>query len=69
MTERDIGRLEAQVKALQSDMTELRADMKAVREVLARRDGGWKTASGIGAFVGGVLVFVLNLALGIVGKH
>lgn len=38
--DRDIGSLEAQVKALQEDMTEIKADVREVRDALVQIRGG-----------------------------
>lgn len=62
--ERDFGRLEARVSALEDDMAELKADTKKILATLSEAKGGWKTlllvagaAGSMGAFVGKFLPF------------
>ena len=62
--ERDFGRLEARVSALEDDMAELKADTKQILATLSEAKGGWKTlllvagaAGSAGALVGKFLPF------------
>ena len=41
--QRDIGRHDAEIDALQSDMKELKHDVKKILSTLSEARGGWKT--------------------------
>lgn len=56
--QRDLGRHEAEIGALQSDMVELKRDVKSILTTLSEARGGWKTlmlVAGIAGAVGAVL--------------
>lgn len=57
VTGRDFGRLESEVKALQEQMKEMAADMKAIRATLDSASGSWRILVGLGVVVG----FITNL--------
>ena len=52
--ERAIGRLEACVSGLKSDVDEMKADVKAMRSTVDQAKGGWKVLTAA-ATAGGVL--------------
>ena len=52
--ERAIGRLEACVSGLKSDMDEVKADVKAMRSTVDQAKGGWKVGIAL-ATAGGAL--------------
>lgn len=58
--ERDrLAKLEAHYEGLKEDMSEVRDDVKALRNYAENAKGGWRTlmiVGGIGSVVGGVLV-------------
>jgi len=63
--ERDMGRLEANVETLQSDVCQLRKDVRAILETLAEARGGWKMlvitatiAGAVGALIGKLAAWV-----------
>lgn len=49
-----IARLEVQVENLERDVTELKADVKAVLAQLAEAKGSWKTLLAVAGFAGTV---------------
>lgn len=56
--QRDLGRHEAEIGALQSDMKELKRDVKAILATLSEAKGGWKTlmlVAGVAGAVGALL--------------
>lgn len=60
--ERAIGRLEACVSGLRSDMDEVKADVKAVRSTVDQARGGWKLGvalAGGGGVIGATLTKVV----------
>lgn len=50
--QRDLGRLEAQVSALQKTVESLEKDIKALLAVVNQTKGGWKTLVMISAVAG-----------------
>ena len=63
--QRDVGRHDAEISALKSDMAEVRKDVKEILQTLSEAKGGWKTlllvagvAGSVGAFVGKFLPFL-----------
>lgn len=55
---RDFGKLEAQVEALQGQVTQLSADVKALLELANKGKGGFWMGMTIASAVGGVLTFI-----------
>jgi hypothetical protein len=56
--ERAIGVHEAKIEGLQADVSEIKADVKLIRETLAEARGGWKTlmlVAGASGAVGAIL--------------
>lgn len=56
-----VARLEIQVEQLEKDMTEMKADIKAIRKVLDRADGGWKMFLLIGSAGAAIMAMVLKV--------
>lgn len=59
--DRYIGSLEARVKALEEDMSELRGDTKQILAILNQTKGSWKTLVMIGGCAGAVGAFLAKL--------
>ena len=57
---RDFGKLEAQVEALQGQVTQLSADVKALLELANKGKGGFWMGMTIASFMGGVITFVAD---------
>lgn len=58
-----IGRHDAQIVALQTDMSEVKADVKKILAFMNQAQGSWKTLVAIGGFaaaVGGVVGWVVS---------
>lgn len=62
---RTLGEHDAQLEALGRDVSEMKADIKAIRETLSEARGGWKTlllvggaAGSMGALIGKFLPFL-----------
>lgn len=70
--QREIGRHDAQIEALQNEVKSLHADLKtaleqlaSIQQTLAEARGGWKTMmwlGGLSAAVGGLVVKVFTWA-------
>lgn len=52
--QRDIGRLEGRVDALEEELKEVKSDTKAILGILNQAQGGWKTLVMVGAIAGAV---------------
>lgn len=52
--QREIGRHDAQIEGLQNDMAEVKADVKAIREMMAEARGGWKVMMMVAGAAGAV---------------
>ena len=57
---RDFGRLEAQVEALNGQVTQLSTDVKALLELANKGKGGFWMGMTIASFMGGVVTFVAD---------
>ena len=64
-TQREIGRQGGRLDSLERDMSELKTDVKAIRETLSQAKGGWKTllmvggaAGAVGAVIGKFIPFI-----------
>jgi hypothetical protein len=57
---RDFGRLEAQVEALNGQVTQLSTDVKALLELANKGKGGFWMGMTIASFMGGVITFVAD---------
>jgi hypothetical protein len=59
--DKDLGRLSGLVEGLQSDMTEVKADVKALLAEKHQRRGGWKVVAGISTVVAAAIAAVMDL--------
>jgi hypothetical protein len=68
--QRDMGRLEARVDAQESELREIKADVKAILALVNQAKGGWKTLVVVGAVAGamGALVTKLGFLAGILPR-
>ena len=57
---RDFGRLEAQVEALNGQVTQLSNDVKSLLELANKGKGGFWMGMTIASFMGGVITFVAD---------
>jgi uncharacterized protein YlxW (UPF0749 family) len=55
ITDRDFGQLEAEVRSLQKEVAELRADVKALLELANKGKGGFWMGMTIASIIGGVI--------------
>jgi hypothetical protein len=68
--QRDMGRLEARVDAQESELREIKADVKAILALVNQAKGGWKTLVVVGAVAGamGALVTKLGFLAGVLPR-
>ena len=57
---RDFGRLEAQVEALNGQVSQLSTDVKSLLELANKGKGGFWMGMTIASFMGGVITFVAD---------
>jgi len=57
---RDFGRLEAQVEALNGQVSQLSTDVKALLELANKGKGGFWMGMTIASFMGGVITFIAD---------
>jgi len=57
---RDFGRLEAQVEALQGQVTQLSNDVKALLELANKSKGGLWVGMSLASFGGGIVTFFID---------
>lgn len=62
MTDREMGEHDARLKALEQQVTELRADVKSILSVLSEARGGWKTLMLVGGIAGMMGATIAKLA-------
>lgn len=55
---REFGKLEAQVEALQAEVSAMRDDIKALLEMANKSKGGFFVGMAIASVIGGVISFV-----------
>ena len=66
MTERievSVGKLEVQVYRIETDMTEMKGDVKAIRKTLDAAGGSWKMLLMVAGFAAAVGSFVSKVLL------
>lgn len=62
--EREIGEMSARVHHLEQTASEMREDIRTIRDTLLQAKGGWKTlmlVAGISATVGGLMAKLVPL--------
>jgi hypothetical protein len=57
---REFGRLEAQVDALQNEVSDLRKDVKCLLELANKSKGGFWMGMTIASLVGGTITFFMD---------
>jgi hypothetical protein len=57
---REFGRLEAQVDALQNEVSDLRKDVKCLLELANKSKGGFWMGMTIASLVGGAITFFMD---------
>jgi len=57
---REFGKLEAQVEALQTEVSAMREDIKQLLEMANKSKGGMFVGMAIASFVGGAITFVAD---------
>ena len=57
---REFGKLEAQVEALQSEVSDLRSDVKTLLELANKSKGGFWMGMTIASLVGGGITFFMD---------
>jgi len=65
--QRELGRHDAEIVALQKDMTEVKGDVKQILAFVAQAQGSWKTlmaVSGFAAAVGGAVSWTVHTFFG-----
>lgn len=50
--QRDLGRFETRLDALEADMRELKGDVKAIRTTIDEAKGGWRMLLAVGGAAG-----------------
>ena len=55
---REFGKLEAQVEALQAEVSAMRDDIKALLEMANKSKGGFFVGMAIASVIGGIISFV-----------
>lgn len=58
---RDFGRLEAEVQAMQAQMEEMAADLKAVRSLLDNAAGGWRVMMAVAGLTSAITAIVIKI--------
>lgn len=60
ISERDFGRLEAEVKALKSELDDIKADVKSLLALANKSKGGFWMGMTIASGVGGLVTFFVD---------
>lgn len=58
---RDYGDLAARVNRLEQDVTEIKSDVRVIRDTVVEAKGGWKVVALFGAFCASVGALVLKI--------
>lgn len=59
-----MGEHAAEIRSLTVEVAQLRHDVTAIKDMVSELRGGWKVASSIGALVGGLAAFFVNMFMG-----
>lgn len=60
ISERDFGRLEAEVQALQRELNSIQADVKCLLELANKSKGGFWMGMTIASILGGIVTFFVD---------
>ena len=60
VSDRDFGKLEAQVESLQEEVSDLRKDVKCLLELANQSKGGFWMGMTIASLIGGMLTFFIG---------
>ena len=60
ISERDFGRLEAEVQALQRELSTIQSDVKCLLELANKSKGGFWMGMTIASIVGGIITFFVD---------
>ena len=60
ISERDFGRLEAEVQALQRELNTIQVDVKCLLELANKSKGGFWMGMTIASIVGGIITFFID---------
>ena len=60
ISERDFGRLEAEVQSLKAELDDIKADVKSLLALANKSNGGFWMGMTIASAVGGVLTFFFD---------
>ena len=63
ISERDFGRLEAEVQALKAEIDDIKADVKSLLALANKSKGGFWMGMTIASAVGGVVTFFVDRVL------
>lgn len=61
---REFGRLESEVKALQTQMNSVQTDVKSLLELANKGRGGFWAGMAIASFLGGIGTYVIEKVIG-----
>jgi uncharacterized protein YlxW (UPF0749 family) len=62
--ERDIGRMEAEIKGLKHSLDEMRDDLREIKTAFHQMKGGSKVVLGLAAITGSGLTYLINWLAG-----
>mgnify|MGYP000084192828 CR=1 FL=1 len=62
--ERDIGRMEAEIKGLKRSLDEMRDDLREIKTTFHEMKGGSKVVLGLAAITGSGLTYLINWLAG-----
>ena len=62
MNDHELGELQAEVRNVKEDVTEMKSDLRVIRDTLAQARGGWKTLLLVAGIAGVMGAAVSKLA-------
>ena len=65
MNDHELGELQAEVRNVKEDVTEMKSDLRDIRDILAQAKGGWKTlvlVAGIAGVMGAAATKLMAFA-------